>query len=1261
LPAAVPLVFQGSNRFRPIEVLGRGTMGIVHRVLDEETGAEVALKTLPELAPEQIYRLKREFRSLTGIAHPNLVELYELVVSSSDCFFTMELVRGVGFLDFMRDLVRGEVDGVLDLSESACAHFRDLLRQMVLGLAALHRAGKLHRDVKPSNILVEGDGRIVLLDFGLSTAFSRGRPGDEDLGILAGTPAYMAPEQSWGMPLTAAADWFALGVVLYEALAGRLPFDGSPAAQLFAKENLPPPLLGTHNPRVPRELERLIAGLLEADPGRRLGARDILEYLDTDQFVGPPTTVPAAKSGMAPAEPLAHPFVGRESEIERLELTFTTVRYGTPAIAHVVGASGIGKTELVRTFLSTIEERRETLVLRGSCQPNESIPYKALDTLVDELSRFLLSRPEEAAAGLSTQQIAALLCVFPVLGRVPSLEGSAEPVEEVEPHELRRRGFRALREILTAIARERPLVLWIDDLHWGDLDSAAVLHEILRPPDPPPLCLLLSYRSEHRDEIPVLAALEKTFAELPQEWTREISLGPLALDERRELARRLCPPEAQPHEHIDAIAHESQGSPFLIGELARYLAAAARSGGATRPLPAAGLGEALGERLREMATDAARLLEIVAVAARPLDRSLALTAAGLAERERPILARLAQAGLLRPTSLGERAAVEVYHDRIRELVVGGLPAEVLRKRHLEIARALESRPEADPHALFQHYHGAAENELAGRYGLEAADRAARALAFEQAAGIYRRVLELEPTGVPRWSLLAKLAEALGNAGRGREAGDAYGSAVRELGVSPANTEQALAMRRSAGEHYLRSGHLEEGTAAIREVLSAAGVEFPGSSARAFISALLLRMRLGRRGLAFERRAASEIDSHTRVRLEACWAASSSLTSVDPVLADILGLRHLLAALDAGEPSHVSRALGSEASKAAQIGGPFMRRRCARLLGLMGEVCRDTGRIYDLAHFHVVTGVVAYQTSQWRRAHDECEAGMAILRERCTGVSWELVTSEAFSLSALGHMGEIATLARRVPAAITDADQRGDLYASVGLRAGILNLIWLADDRPDLAAEQAERALVAWPGGERFQVQHYLHLIALVHAHLYAGRPWAAWRQILAAWPRLRRALFLRMESPRVELRNLRARTALACAAAAQAPAASSTDRPVAGWPLKRLLRVAEEDARAIARDRGVASSLPSAALIRAGVAAAEHRDGDAVRMLDAVTAQLAAIDMGLYAAAAAHREGGLRGGDEGRQRRERGDLWMQSQAIRDPASMARVFAPGEIT
>jgi serine/threonine protein kinase len=1261
LDSAVSSVFRGSSRFRPIDVLGRGAMGIVHRALDEETGAEVALKTLPELTPEQIYRLKQEFRALTGITHPNLVELYELVVSESACFFTMELVRGVAFLDFLRDRVRGEVDGGLDLSESACVHFRGLLRQIVLGLAALHGAGKLHRDVKPSNIMVDRDQRVVLLDFGLSTALRGNRPGDDELGVVAGTPAYMAPEQSWGMPLTPAADWFALGVVLYEVLSGRSPFDGSAAEMLFAKENLPPPLLGKRNPRVPRALERLVEGLLDAKPERRPGAREILEYLDSDDLSGGFAAAPIRPSGASPPlEPLARTFVGREDEIERLESTFTTVRYGTPAIAHVLGASGIGKTELVRTFLSTLEERPETLVLRGSCRPNESVPYKALDTLVDELSRFLLSRPE-AAATLSAPQAAALVRVFPVLGRVPSLAGGTPPPEEPEPHELRRRGFKALREVLAAIARERPLVLWIDDLHWGDLDSAAVLREILRPPDPPPLLLLLSYRGDHREDIPALAALENTFAELPREWTREISLGPLAPDERRELARRLCPVEAQPLEHIEAIARESDGSPFLIGELARHLAAAALSGGTTRPLPAAGLGEALGARLRGLSSAASGLLEVVAIAARPVDRSLALAAAGLAERERPILARLAQACLVRPTSLGERAAVEVYHDRIRELVVAGLAPEVVRKRHLEIARVLESRPEADPHALFEHYLGAGENELAGRHGLEAAERAARALAFEQAAGIYRRVLELEPGEVERWSLLGKLAEALGNAGRGREAADAYASAVRELGARPANAEQALAMRRSAAEHYLRSGHLEQGTAAIRDVLSGAGVKFPRSSGGALASALILRVRLGRRGLGFERRPASEIDTRTRVRLEACWAASSSLTSVDPVIADVLGLRHLLAALDAGELSHVSRALGSEASKAAQIGGRFMRRRCARLLALMEEVCRETGRIYDVAHFHVVAGVVAYQTSQWRRAHEECEAGIAILRERCTGVSWELVTSEAFSLSALGHKGEIATLARRIPAAIAEADQRGDLYASVGLRAGILNLIWLAEDRPDLAAEQAEQALVRWPGGERFQVQHYLHLIAMVHAHLYEGRPWEAWRQILAAWPRLRRALFLRMESPRVELRNLRARTALACVAAAQVPVPSSGDRPEAGWPVKRLLRVAEEDARAIELDRGVASSLAFANLIRAGVAGAEHRDRDAVRMLEVAGERLAAIDMGLYAAAAAHREGALRGGDEGRRRRDQGDAWMQSQAIRDPASMARVFAPGPLT
>src|SRR5581483_1348678 len=257
----------------------------------------------------------------------------------------------------------------------------------------------------------------------------------------------------------------------------------------------------------------------------------------------------------------------------------------------------------------------------------------------------------------------------------------------------------------------------------------------------------------------------------------------------------------------------------------------------------------------------------------------------------------------------------------------------------------------------------------------------------------------------------------------------------------------------------------------------------------------------------------------------------------------LAVRHCIAALDAGDPVHAARAIGLETAKAAQFGGGRQRRRAARMLRLMAELAAEGGEPYERAYLEIVSGVCAYQNARWRDAHERCRAGTAILRESCRGVSWELATSEAFALSALGHMGEFRELAERLPAAIRDAEDRGDLYASVGFRAGILNLLWLARDRPDEARRQADDAIARWPATGAFTVQKYLHLIASVHVDLYVGDPWAAWRRVCDAWPDARRALFLWMEMPRVELRFLRARAALACATWPEQSASERAARP----------------------------------------------------------------------------------------------------------------------
>ena len=162
-------------------------------------GCHVALKTVPDLSPEEMYEIKREFRALAGISHPNLVTLHELIVSDQLCFFTMEMIDGIAILQYVRTPIsdsRSE-DGNGEATHVDLPRLCAALRQIAHGLGALHGAGTVHRDVKPTNVLVEGTGRLVVLDFGPADTYGSRRATARD-GTLDGTPAYMAPELSRG-------------------------------------------------------------------------------------------------------------------------------------------------------------------------------------------------------------------------------------------------------------------------------------------------------------------------------------------------------------------------------------------------------------------------------------------------------------------------------------------------------------------------------------------------------------------------------------------------------------------------------------------------------------------------------------------------------------------------------------------------------------------------------------------------------------------------------------------------------------------------------------------------------------------------------------------------------------------------------------------------------------------------------------------------------------------------------------------------------
>ncbi|HSU39875.1 MAG TPA: serine/threonine-protein kinase, partial [Polyangiaceae bacterium] len=222
------------GRLQVTRKIGEGGMGAVYEAFDAERRTAVALKTILEPDAVGIYGLKNEFRALADVRHPNLVALHELFFDSDHWFFTMDMVDGEPFDCWVRPR-----DGLDE------ARLRSALGQLARAVQVIHRAGKLHRDLKPSNVLVTPSGRVIVLDFGLVADPQLGGLGQTGSGaMLVGTPEYMSPEQAAGGRASAASDFYALGVMTYEALSGQLPYAGTAGEILAAKQwGDPRPLL----------------------------------------------------------------------------------------------------------------------------------------------------------------------------------------------------------------------------------------------------------------------------------------------------------------------------------------------------------------------------------------------------------------------------------------------------------------------------------------------------------------------------------------------------------------------------------------------------------------------------------------------------------------------------------------------------------------------------------------------------------------------------------------------------------------------------------------------------------------------------------------------------------------------------------------------------------------------------------------------------------------------------------------------------------
>ena len=258
-------------------VLGEGGMGIVYRAYDQEIGETVALKALrPELGnldSTLLERFKQELRLARRITHRNVVRTYDLGEVSGVYFITMEFVRGTSLSTLIRESGKLDVPAALTIGKQLCR-----------ALEVAHEEGIVHRDIKPQNLLVEPSGFLKVMDFGIARLAEKGAGGKglTTVGVIVGTPQYMAPEQIFGEAVDGRTDIYAAGAVLFECVVGRPVFEASSVVALVSRHmESAPPDPSTLNPDVPPELSRIILRALARQPSDRWAtATELLRALE---------------------------------------------------------------------------------------------------------------------------------------------------------------------------------------------------------------------------------------------------------------------------------------------------------------------------------------------------------------------------------------------------------------------------------------------------------------------------------------------------------------------------------------------------------------------------------------------------------------------------------------------------------------------------------------------------------------------------------------------------------------------------------------------------------------------------------------------------------------------------------------------------------------------------------------------------------------------------------------------------------------------
>ena len=952
-------------------------MGVVYLGRDLRRDMDVAIKFRGITHHDATLWIKREFRAVASLRHPNLVELYELVAHEQSCYFTMEYIPGVDPRDYVAkasahatlsiDSSNTPTASAVPIQEARTetsvtpapitqravpevdfSRVRSVLAQLAEGLAFLHARGVIHRDVKPSNALVV-DGNVKLLDFGL--ALERRRAAEELAREtrIVGTAAYLAPEYVEKLTVSPAMDIYALGVVAFELVTGAPPFGGTLHVLSRLKKAMHLPRARSLNPKVPDDLDELVDSMLGADPLRRPTAIQIA------------TRLTGNLSTPRPLRRISR-FVGREAELARLEARVTDIR-PTGRLVLVTGPSGVGKTSLVEEALGRARDG-DTIAWRGRCHERELVPYRAFDFIIDDLATELAGN---AALVAQLDHAGALARVFPTLGGViEPMIGESPPAEDLRVE--RERALLNMVALFRHVAETsvRGIVV-IDDLQWADEDSlellALLVERIARP-----LTIIATWTGELSPSMSALLARLGAACEV-------VEIAPMQAHELVEVLADVAP--HAPAERLHAAAELAAGSPYLAELIGREL---------DDEDVAANPADAETRRLARLEPTERRVAEIAALsgAAATFEQLRALAELPSAQLQ-SILRSLEDGRVVRSTPSASGDPVYVfYHQRLRDAARAAMSDADRVRTHRTYATWLE-RELGSPDQLAYHWREAGEPGRAVHSAIAAADAARAQLAWGLAAEWYGRALELGASAAVR----ASRAECLFLGGK-------LAAAATEFETLAAAALDGDRWRVRAAESYIKLGELPRGLAILDGVLSRRGQ--PRAHGRAASAARAVTV-------AARWLVPAALRPHPRTDdvLSAAYRVIASFLSTPyPIESFEYVLRGISRAEGAGD--RAAEAMGM-AMLAAYLATGSLGRFGDRAIASAQRLSLQSGAPYPRMVAAGCSGIVATLRGNWtgmRLAHEE---GERICRKLGLERSWEASFLRAYWALGEYYAGE----------------------------------------------------------------------------------------------------------------------------------------------------------------------------------------------------------------------------------------------------------------